>query len=271
MKKLKIELSPENSFGNDFNLDGVSDIHIHTAPDVKPRLLNDIEAAVSAKKENMSAIVLKSHLEPTTGRAKIASEVSDFPVFGGVVLNNSVGGLNPVAVKAAADLGGKFIWFPTISYPEITIDWQKIEDIIHIIAENNMVMATGHFRPEDIFSIIDMARSHGIWKIVVNHPLTKIVGASIDEQVEMARYAYLEHCFVACMKNHDNLDPALIRDSIKKIGSKNCVLATDFGQIHNLTPVIGMKMFIQTLTDYGAKTEDIHVMTVENPKKLLKD
>ena len=46
-------------------------------------------------------------------------------------------------------------------------------------------------------------------------------------------------------KKHDNLDPVLIKDSIKKVGAKRCLMATDFGQIHNPSPVNGMKMFIE--------------------------
>ena len=75
-----------------------------------------------------------------------------------------------------------------------------------------------------------MAKNLGIWRIIVNHPLTGVVGATIDEQVEMANYAYLEHCFVACMEMHDNLDPMIIRDSIlEEIGAKRFLMATDFG------------------------------------------
>ena len=62
------------------------------------------------------------------------------------------------------------------------MDWAKVEDILQIVAENEMVLATGHLKPEDIFVLIDMAKSMGIWKIVVNHPLTRVVGASMDEQ-----------------------------------------------------------------------------------------
>lgn len=250
-------------------LKGVTDIHIHTSPDIKPRLESDIQAALNSKKELMQAIVLKSHCEPTSGRAKIASEFTEFSVFGGVVLNESVGGLNLEAVKTCAAMDGKFVWFPTTSASSLEFNMGKIEEIIHVIAENNMVLLTGHLKPEQIFTLIDLAHSHGIWKIVVNHPFANVVSATLDEQMEMSRHAFLEHCFVTCMKKHQNLDPINIKDSIQMVGADRCIMATDFGQSHNFSPSEGMKMYIKTLNDIGVKKSQIQMMAIENPKNLI--
>ena len=266
--KLKKEPIFRDSHGSSV-LNGVIDIHIHTAPDIKPRLESDIEAAINSKKELMQAIVLKSHCEPTSGRAKIASEITGFPVFGGDVLNESVGGLNLEAVRTCAAMEGKFIWFPTTSVSTVEFDIGRAEEIIHIIADNNMVLSTGHLKPDQIFTLIDMARSHGVWKIVVNHPFAGVVSATVDEQIEMSKYAFLEHCFVTCMKQHQNLDPANIRDSINLVGADRCILATDFGQSHNPSPSEGMKRYIKILEDLGVKKSEIHKMSVENPGKLI--
>ncbi len=267
--KLKKEITPREFVKKNYPLEGFTDTHIHTAPDVKPRLINDIEAAMSAKEERMNSIVIKSHNEPTSGRAIIASHITDFPVYGGVVLNSSVGGLNVDAVKSCALIGGKFVWFPTISCSSIKINWSNVEDILNVVKEYQMVVATGHLKSDDIFTLLDMANDLGIWRIIVNHPLTKVVDASLDEQVEMSSYAYLEHCFVACMEKHDNLDLEVIKDSIKKVGAKRCLMATDFGQIHNPLPVNGMKMFIDGMIRQGISLYEINLMCRDNPNKLI--
>lgn len=251
------------------SIEGIIDTHIHTAPDIKPRILNDVEAAKEAKKEGMQAIVIKSHVESTAGRAKIAGEISGLKVFGGLCLNSSVGGLNPSAVKATADLGGKIIWFPTVSAGKISIDFENREDVLNIIAGNDLILATGHLKPENIFLLLDHAKSMNIKKIIINHPLTGVIGASIDEQKEMAKGAFLEHCYVACMERHDNLDPGIMADAIKEIGPKRCIMATDFGQIHNPRPVGGMKMFIDSMLKCGIKESDLYKMCIENPSKLF--
>lgn len=265
MKKLRNDLPADEVYP----LEHFSDIHIHTAPDVKPRLLTDVEAAFDAKKDKMHSITIKCHHEPTSGRAKIASLVTGFPVFGGVVLNKEVGGINPNAVEASARLGGKFIWLPTVSYSTLEIDWESVEDILHIAREHKMVVATGHLKADEIYKVIDLAHGMGIWRIVVNHPLTGVVGASIDEQIEMSRKAYLEHCYVACMEKHDGLDPKIISESIKCVGADRCIMATDFGQKHNQSPVMGMKMFLQAMIDNGISSEDINTMCIKNPQKII--
>lgn len=252
-----------------FDLRGFIDTHIHTAPDVKPRLLNDIEAAEDAQVNGMRAIVLKSHLEPTAGRAGIAEKSTGFRVLGGVCLNSSVGGLNLDAVKTSARMGGKIVWLPTVSYTETFLDWEKLESIINTICEEDMVLATGHLKPHDIFRVIDMAGSAGLKRVLVNHPMTGVVGASLDEQKEMSRHAYLEHCFVACMPEHDCLDPAAIAEAMRHVGSSRCIMATDFGQKHNPSPSTGMKMFVKNMLEQGLYMEDVHTMCIKNPSKLL--
>lgn len=250
---------------------GFIDTHLHTSPDIKPRILNDFEAAEDAKNGKMEAIVIKSHVESTAGRAKLVENITGFKVIGGICLNLSVGGLNPDAVKVTVGLGGKIVWFPTISASQISITYEDTEEILNLIAKNNLVLATGHLKPEEIFKLLDYAKSAGIKKIIINHPLTGVVGAKIDEQKEMAKNAYLEHCFVACMEKHDNLDPEIIADAIKEVGAKKCIMATDFGQVHNPRPVDGMKMFITSMLGYGINEVDINKMCVVNPSKLFFD
>ena len=64
-------------------LEGAIDIHIHSAPDVYPRILNDVELALSAKENGMRGILVKNHFVQTASQADVASEIADFQVFGG--------------------------------------------------------------------------------------------------------------------------------------------------------------------------------------------
>lgn len=250
-------------------LKGLVDTHIHTSPDVKPRLLNDYEAALDAKESGMAAIVIKSHIESTAGRAYLAHWVTGLPVLGGVTLNLPVGGLNPDAVRFMASMGGKVVWLPTIHHREIKMDPEPLEEILHLVKENNLVLGTGHLKSEEIFQVLDECRSLGVEKVMINHPLTGVVGASTDEQKEMARHAYLEHCWVATMPRHDKLDPVVMAEAIKEVGAKHCILATDFGQDHNPRPVRGMQMMMATLIKHGISWEEVTLMCRDNPENLL--
>jgi hypothetical protein len=77
---------------------------------------NDIELAREAALARMSAILIKSHQNSTVERAWLVSQwIPEIRVFGGIVLNETVGGLNPAAVQLAVKLGAKQVWMPTRS------------------------------------------------------------------------------------------------------------------------------------------------------------
>ncbi|BAW30945.1 MAG TPA: DUF6282 family protein [Methanothermobacter sp.] len=247
------------------SLEDMIDTHIHPAPDNIPRLLDDIEVAKQASIENMRAIVIKNHFESTASRALIASKVAGMDVIGGVTLNESVGGLNPSVVEFSVKLGGRFVWMPTISREKI--DLTNINEILDIIAEHDLILATGHLKPYEILEVMDLARSAGIKRMLINHPLTRVVGASLEEQREMAKHAFIEHCIVACF--HEGLSIERIIEAIEYVGYKRCIIATDLGQEDNPSPVEGFKWFIGSLIQNGLKEKHINWMCSAAPNKLI--
>ncbi|MCK9151301.1 DUF6282 family protein [Methanobacterium alcaliphilum] len=259
------------------SLEGMVDTHIHTSPDIKPRIFSDDDAVRDAKNQHMASIILKCHVESTAGRSHLLRKATGFDVFGGICLNSSVGGINPDAVEVSAALNGKIVWMPTISVFELKKDVlngingqnDNFEKILHLISKHDMILATGHLKAQEIFPILDMAHSLKIKKIIVNHPLTGVVDATLEEQKEMSRYAYLEHCFVACMPQHDQLSVERISEAINFTGFKKCIMATDFGQKHNPIPSEGFKMFIYQMKECGFSNKQIETMCSLNPRKLI--
>ncbi len=97
------------------SLEGAIDIHMHPHPCLFDRITDDRGVAEAARSEKMRGIVIKCHHENTVSRAiKAADAVPGIEVYGGIVLNYYVGGLNAAAVEAACKLGGKIVWMPTI-------------------------------------------------------------------------------------------------------------------------------------------------------------
>ena len=81
-------------------LAGVIDIHAHVAPETSmlnfKRAYDAIEAAQIARIYGMRGIVLKEHNTETGSWAYLVSQVvPGVEVFGGIVLNKAVGGINP--------------------------------------------------------------------------------------------------------------------------------------------------------------------------------
>ena len=96
---------------------GVIDMHVHSHPDVFGRNMDDIDVAQLAKSRGMRGIVLKNHISETASRAALVMKVvPGIEVFGGIVLNKAVGGVNPNAVEWMHRFyggRGKVVWLPT--------------------------------------------------------------------------------------------------------------------------------------------------------------
>ncbi len=99
-------------------LHGAIDLHIHIDPDIRTphRSQNGFECAQAMKAAGMRAAIFKPLGLPSTGMAYMVNlAIEDFLVYGAIVLNRCVGGLNPHAVKHALvqGNGAKAVWFPT--------------------------------------------------------------------------------------------------------------------------------------------------------------
>src|SRR5262245_55630960 len=96
---------------------GVIDMHVHSHPDVFGRNMDDIDIAQLAKAKGMRGILLKNHITMTADRAALVMKiVPGIEVWGGIVLNNAVGGINPAAVEWMHRMyggRGKVVWLPT--------------------------------------------------------------------------------------------------------------------------------------------------------------
>jgi hypothetical protein len=284
-------------------LRGAIDLHIHAAPDIVPRLLDDLALARAARDAGMAAIVLKSHHMLTADRARIAqSVVPDVRVFGGLALNlPACGGLNPDAVEVAIRMGGKIVWLPTLSaanhiektktrvtgnlgvmsrgftprpVPVVGEDGDvraELAEILGLIAEADIILATGHLSVPEIKTVVDAAVAAGVRKILVNHPELWLIDMSIEDQRELAaRGAMMEVCIRSVTApGHGETSPTLLAERIKAVGAAHVVMATDYGQVDSLPAPEGMCWYIGRMLDAGIPAADIRRMTQENPSRLL--
>lgn len=275
-------------------LEGIVDMHIHSAPDIRQRKLDDVEIMEAAIARGVRAVVIKSHMVPTADRATLVNRMArekygdvPFTMYGGITLNRSVGGLNPWAVEAACKLGAKVVWLPTMTAenhvnkgstgPGVAVcrDGKVVDamqDIFTVVKEFDVVLATGHISPAECFTVTEAARAAGVKKVVITHPEFHIVGMSPEDQIRIVKDydVMLEKVYAQPIgggvykKNlQDNVE------IMRAIPAKNIIVATDGGQMQNPEWYNTIAEYIDFLYDAGIPEEDIIQMTCTNPKAML--
>jgi hypothetical protein len=253
----------------------------------------------------MRAVVFKAHHEGTTTRAYHANrELRNLTALGGLVLNDFVGGINPVAVKAALDQGARIIWAPTMhsrhheetfggrgtygikrQTDEGTIRRPGIEvldaggelapalvEVLELVRSRDAVFATAHFSPAEIEAVV--TRHASGMKILINHPFFLPRTMPLGWYVRMAEQgAHLELCANICqpMAFHQGGGMLLQQavDLINAAGVAQCVVATDAGQPYSPWPDEELRAFMNCLYDVGLTETDIRRVMADNPAKLL--
>jgi hypothetical protein len=285
-------------------LGGAVDMHIHSSPSMFPRALNDLQAAQKAADYKMKAIVLKAHEGETVGRAQLVNwkMQGQVQVLGGIVLNHYVGGLNPFAVEASLKMDGKIIWMPTIHaanhlevyryarynamsrtgsdkergiqgltiLTEEKVLKKEVKEILALIADFDACLATGHLYNEEILLLCTAAKLIGVNKILVNHPDFETQKMSIELQSRLAGLGcFLEKTFLPLTPVWFHVSAKQMANSIKLIGTKQCILSSDLGQENNLLPIEGLGHYFTELLNQGFTKEEIKLMSEHNPARLL--
>ncbi len=269
-------------------LEGAVDLHVHSAPDVDRRRFDDLELARAAKEAGVGAVLIKSHQNSTVERAWLVSQcVPGIRVYGGLVLNETVGGLNPAAVRLALKLGARQIWMPTRSARNhrlhhgeaggiSILDGQGtvlpvVVEILQDMAKSDCILGTGHLSPQETTALLDAASNLGVSKILVTHPEWGPTYYSYEEQKELAKRVnvFFERCFVSTTHLCGNVPFETIERAIIETGVERTILSTDLGQPETPPPAEGLRLYAERLLSTGFSVDQIRAMMQANPERLL--
>lgn len=186
----------EQTKTSDSVLAGVSDIHVHAAPDVGPRLINELSFATDAKNAGYRAVMFKSNEWSCHDRAFLVREaLPEFECFGSLCMNLAHGEkVNVHAAEKAIATTGKLcrcIWMPTQaaeyqvrlekkpwkSIPVLSPTGNVLPEVVRVMeicAEADIVFATGHSSPEESIVMAKKAKEVGVKKFVVTHANSRI-------------------------------------------------------------------------------------------------
>lgn len=289
-------------------IEGAYDLHVHSAPDVLPRKMDDIEMAQRIKAAKMGGYAIKSHYFCTSERAELINKLyPECDAVGTITLNSSVGGINPTAVEMAGRSGAKLVWFPTcdsahelshvfdgnpnkklpywaqiliqmkeegVESPVITIADEEgnlkpeVYDVLDIIAKYNMILATGHVSHKETFALVKAAYERNVKNIIVTHVDFPTTFYTVEEQKELLKYGAYMEHCYTTFAT-GKVDFEETYRQIKEIGADHVILATDLGQKTAVYPDEGLLTFACKLVEKGMTEEEVRKMVYDNPRKLL--
>lgn len=286
---------------------GAVDLHCHSGPSVMPRCIDHIAAMTQASEAGLRAVLIKDHYYSATPVTQLLND--NFAELGvemlsGVPLNNATGGFNVHAVDHGIKLGAKLVWMPTFSSAN-HIDHHKHDDdfedkfpttkekmlapiplsvldasgklheevkvILDLIAENDLVLSSGHLHIGEIWPLFEEAARRGVTRLLVNHP-TYIVDATMEDMTALAGMgAYLEHSMCMFIEgsiyqfyDHENLHALIEAGTIEKT-----ILGSDLGQNKNPLPVDGFRSAVKMCLEIGYSEADIRRMVGGNACDLM--
>lgn len=285
-------------------VEGACDLHIHSGPDIFERIANDVETAIACRDAGMRAIMFKCHADTTMTRAwHTQNQVPGIKVFGGIVLNLNVGGINPAAVDVALKMGAAQVWMPTYhslahyqltgkmggyahqgsdvkqAYPvtPITVLDEKgalipeVYTIIELVKRHNAILGTSHLSAEEALKVIRAAREVGCRKVVLTHPFfgpPSCTVAQVKEAVDLG--AYVEFCAGNALSPIPAPIPLnLYSEAIEACGSKRLIISSDTGHPRKTLAPETIRMFAASLTFKGVGPAALEAMMKHNYNDLL--
>ncbi|MGH9305160.1 MAG: DUF6282 family protein, partial [Acidimicrobiales bacterium] len=275
----------------------------HTSPALFKRHIDDAELAKQATEYGMRGFVLKDHDSSTTGRAYYVNRMyPGVEAMGAVVLNRSVGGLNPYVAEAAIHYGARVIWMPSNhakhhadyfsmpDYPQfgrirkqlagegVTVfeeDGRTLapaaRTICEIVAENDVALATGHLSLDEIRALFAAAREAGVTRFIVTHANWSLCKLDLEVQKELiALGATLEYVASSCVSPiFWEQQPGELASWITELKGDSLVFGSDLGQFAGPPHPEGLRMLFAALLELGVPYEYLEKMARFNAEKVL--
>jgi hypothetical protein len=276
-------------------LEGAIDDHVHSGPDAyMPTPFDEIELSRQACKVGMRAVVFKCHSMPSARSTYLVQKVVNewaeqnnkkkIDIFGGVVLNYCVGGLNPEAVSTSYRVGGRFVWLPNLDASfhrkvmgtpggiEVLDENDRIvpelREIFAMIAEVDMVLSLGHQSAKERFILIDEAKKAGIKRIELIHP-NQVTNKMTVEQMKIAadKGAYIGYYCTNFRPLQWSWDEFL--QVYKTVGPDRIIAASDGGIFMSPAPVEALRLYITGMLVRDVPDKDVEKMVKTNPANLI--
>jgi hypothetical protein len=291
-------------------LEGGVDAHVHAGPFINGMMMVDVfELARDAAALGLGAVVVKNYFGSSCAAAALANRYAGgATVLGGVTLNWSAGGFNADAVRVAAHEGyddgfrpGRVVWMPERAalnrarllaldpathakylspFPDGDTSRPMLpeaREVLDVIAEEDLVLATSHLGPEESLAMFEVARASGVERLVVTHASNPGVGWTLEQKQRAVELGALIEEAVICWEpamavfHYTPTDAATeIFAAMRTIGPEHYILASDCGFHVAPRPAEAMRIFAALLLGFGFGEHELRAMAVDNPRRLLR-
>jgi hypothetical protein len=233
--------------------------------------------------------VIKNHSEPTATLAfLLRQEIPNFEIFGGIVMNRTVGGMNPAAVEhmATAIYGatGKLVWMPANDSeieskppypvkPFVAVSRNgellpEVRDVIAVVAKNHLTLASGHISPEDALLVFQEGRRQGIEHMIATHAMDLAGKMTMDQMLQAMKLgAIIEFDFRNILSEGGRR-----ADAIRNLGPQHCLIS-EFWTKNDAPRVYadldGVGAFVEAMHARGFTDQELDTMVKTNPGQLL--
>ena len=270
-------------------LDGAIDLHLHIDPDTPVGNVDaiEIDGMRRAQAEGLRGFVIKNHRETTASVAYLVrKELPGIEAFGGIALNRIQGGINLAAVEyMATQIRGRpfrVVWMPTRDsehsvrrsdqpnrpFVAVTLDGEllsEVKEMIGLIAEHDLVLATGHLSAEEGLQVVREAHQQGVEHIIVTHPMIGSITMSEAQMKEAASLgAFLEFDYRVLLAAPEETD------MIRALGPEHVVIDEfwtpgdrEYGKRDELAA------WVKEMNERGFSNRELDLMVKVNPAKLL--
>lgn len=271
---------------------GILDIHAHASPDPEGRRSIDaFELAKLYSEYGFRGFVFMGHYDPTAGVAWLVQKAyPQLEVYGTIVLNQLIGGINPHAVRHFAGMDGglgKIVYMPTIDcenevkqsdrpnrpFTRISEKGRLLPEVLEmldLVSELDLALSTGHNSPSEILMLIEEGKSRGIDRILVTNPQYPAISMSTQDMKKAAEMgAFLEFIYYCVGIPGTDLKMTDYTDVIREVGPDSCILSSCGGQSWMPIHTYAWRELLKGMRENGISEGAIDIMAKKNPAILL--
>lgn len=280
---------------------GAVDLHVHSGPSTMPRMLDHLEEVDEAARAGMRGVLFKDHyysVGPMLPMMRRLNPHKQVEMYGSLVLNTTVGGLNPYAVDFNLKAGTRLVYMPTAhAANHIRSNFRKkrlatnvelmapyaitvvddrgqlldvVKQILDLIAAHDAIISSGHLHVSEAWALFGEAKRRGVKRMIMNHP-TYGLHSSMEDIRELAQLGVvMEQSACLFVDSRFNVfPPEHLKEQIDAAGPENSSIGSDLGQVDNPSPVEGLRQAIRLCLGLGYTPAEIRMMVSENPARLV--